>query len=610
MHISKNLYQIVFLLFFVIIPFSTLYSQKPIPKSVQNSKNNDDEKLKKQFIKEQAIASLKDILLNSKSVENLEQKANIVAKASIVLWNYDKPFTENSITTLTTELLNDYESTFFDDNPTEEIIDKRWSLSYSVKTLIRAIAKKDSKLASKFQKQYFKIREKELANSLDDNLNDSLKTAKESEDLDLQQSVNLVSRILDVGIPESFPQYLFDLKKKNPVLAETLLRKAIINLSTNPSYSTENAIILSSFIFNENISLIPLSAEGNDFSLITSPINITVKNSDKIIAKNYFIAYQNFLNIRLQNQANGSFNSPNSIFQNYFLIKKLKKYEATLRFGTLSYFESVEQTLFGLAQNAQITTNILSSLSGYAERLVSNSNPLGLDEGQSAFDKAEKSDNPKEKIVFLVEGIIQMIERRKYVEAEKKMLDIQYEEILEPLRLFLNLRICQTYIEEKSWSEFDSRIKKITDKRIKAFLYLKALSVADLKNNKTIFMDYKLEAHQNLDALSDKLSKASGYIFLASIVFETDKLSGKSILIDAFKAINESDYDQDEFEIEVRIPTRSTYFAEFLGRDAFEKCFVNLAKNDWLDSQIQTIQMKSQNLKYAAQIITAKSVLQ
>jgi hypothetical protein len=610
MYVSKTLNKIAFLLFFTLTFTTFSFSQKPNIKSVSNSKVSDDEKLKKQFIKEQAITSLKDILLNSKSVENLEQRANIVAKASIVLWNYDKPFTENSITTLTTELINEYESTFFDDNPNEEIIVKRWSLSYSVKTLIKAIAKKDSKLASKFQKQYFKIREKELSNSLDENLNDSLKTAKESEDLDLQQSVNLVSRILDVGIPTIFPQYLFDLKKKNPTLADTLVRKAITNLSINPGYSSEHAIVLSSYIFNENISLIPLAAEANDFSLITSPINITLKNSDKITVKNYFTAYQNFLNIRLQNQANGSFNSPNSIYQNYFLIKKLKKYEATLRFGTLRYFESVEQTLFGLAQNAQITTNTLSSLSGYAERLVNNSNPLGLDEGQSAFDKAEKSDNPKEKIAFLVEGIIQMIERRKYVEAEKKMSDIQYEEVLEPLRLFLNLRICQTYIDEKNWSEFDSRIKKINDKKVKAFLYLKALSVLDVKKDKQIFADYQFEAYKNLDTLSDKLSKASGFILLASIVFETDKLSGKSILADAFKAINESEYDQDEFEIEVKIPTRSTFFAEFLGRDAFEKCFLNLAKNDWLDSQIQTIQMKSQNLKYAAQIITAKTVLQ
>jgi hypothetical protein len=607
---SKTFCQTTFTVFFLLISFSILYSQKPTPKSVQNSKNNDDEKQKKQFIKEQAITSLKDILLNSKSVESVEQRANLVANASVVLWNYDKFFAENSITTLIAELLSDYESSFLDENPPDEIKDKRLSLSYSIKLLIKAIAKKDSKLANKFQNRYFKIREKELSNSLDENLNESLKTAKESEDLDLQQSVNLVSRILDVGVPRNFPQYLFDLKKKNSDLADNLVRKAISNLSTNPNYSSENAIILSSYIFNENVFLIPLAEQDNDFSLNTFPINLTLKNSDKILTKSYFTAYQNFLNTRLQNQSSSSFNNLNSIFQNYFLIKKLKKYDLTLNFGTLSYFENVEQTLSGLAQNLQISLNTLSSLSGYAERLANNNNPLGLDEGQSAFDKAEKSDDPKEKLAYLIEGIIQLVERKKYVEAEKKISDIQYDEIQEPLRLLLNLRVCQTYIEEKKWFEFDSRIKKITDKQIKAFLYLKALSVIDVKKERAVFTDYKFEAQKNLDTLSDKLSKASGFIFLSSIVFETDKIAAKSILIEAFKAINDSEYEQDEFEIQVKIPSRSTYFAEFLGRDAFEKCFLNLAKNDWFDSQIQTIQLKSQNLKYVAQITAAKAVLQ
>jgi hypothetical protein len=610
MHITKTFCQITFLAFLILIAFSVLHSQKTAPKTVKDSKNSDEEKEKKQYIKEQAITSLKDILLNSKSVEKLEQRANLVANASVILWNYDKAFAENSITSLTTELLNDYESTFIDENPSDEIKDKRLSLSYSIKLLIKAVAKKDSKLANKFQKHYFKIREKELSNSLDENLNESLKTAKESEDLDLQQSVNLVSRIIDVGIPRKFPQYLFDLKKKNSVLADNLVRKAITNLATNPSYSSENAVILSSYIFNENVFLIPLAEQDNDFSLNTFPINLTIKNSDKILTRNYFTAYQSFLNTRLQNQSSISFNNSNSIFQNYFLIKKLKKYDATLNFGTLSYFENVEQTLLGLAQNLQISSITLSNLSGYAERLAGNNNPLGLDEGQSAFDKAEKSDDPKEKLAYLIEGIIQLVERKKYVEAEKKISDIQYNEIQEPLRILLNLRVCQTYVEEKNWFEFDSRIKRITDKKIKSFLYLKALSVVDAKKEKSIFIDYKLEAQKNLDTLSDKLSKASGFIFLSSIVLETDKLSGKSILVEALKAINDSEYDQDEFEIEVKIPGRSTYFAEFLGRDAFEKCFLNIAKNDWFDSQIQTIQLKSQNLKYAAQITTAKAVLQ
>ena len=583
------------MLFVALTGISATFSQvKSSSKPSQNTAVTDDEKQKKQFIREQAILSLKDVLLNSKSAESVEQQAKMTADASVVLWDYDRDFAQNSITTLTTELLGEYESTFDDDKSSEEIEDRRRSLAFAVKMLIKAVAKKDPKTADAFQQRYFKIREKEIAGDSDDNLNESLKTAKESEDLDLEQSVKLVSKILDSGVPRTIPKYLFELKGKSPALADNLIRKALVNLSSNPKYSAESAIILSSYIFNENIFLLPLAEQNNDFSLITFPIDSTPKNTDTSLIKNYFAAYRNFLSVRLQNPANGNFSNLNGILQNYFLVKKMKKYENNFRSGAYDYFENAGQTLLSLAQTAQITDETLANLSGFAERLAGNSNPLGLDEGQNAFEKAEKSKDPKEKIAYLIEGIVRLIERRKFTEAERKIADIKIDEIQDSLRLLLKTRESLAHIEAKKWFEFDLQAKKISNPRIKAFLFLKAMSAMDYKKDKMFFTACKYESQKQLDALDDKTAKASGYVILTSLILPNDKTEGQIMFFDAVKAVNDSEYDEDELEIAVKIPSRSTYFAEFLGRNAFEKCFLSLAKNDWLYSQTQIVQLKSQ----------------
>lgn len=599
-----------FALVILLVAFCTLNSfsqQKPKDKT-----NQADEKQKRQFIIEQAILSLKDILLGAKSIDDVEQRAYVVAEASKTLWKYDQPFAEDSLLTTANDFISNYESVVQAMIKPADAEQKMEDLSSAIRILLRAIAKKDLKSADKLQEKFFKIKEREISGER--NLYEKLKTAREGEEFDLEQSVNLIGKIIEFGLPSSFPQYLFDLKQKNPALADNLYRQALFNLSGKPAYRSSDAINLSAYAFNESVLVLPLVQENqtDSFGIFTNVVKPTTQNSDKNSIAGFISAYQNFLNSRLQNQSSGNFNTPESLLQAYFLNRKVKAYNRLYNFGTQDVSDGFEAGLSQLAQNAGFSLKTLDNVTGYADRLASNNNPLGLGDGTNLFEKAEKSNDPREKLQYTVEGILRLIDTRKFAEAESKIPNVSVDEIKDALTLLLNTRAALFGIEQNNWEEFDKRVFKISDKQIKAFLYVKALYALDAqKQNKNLFADYLRQAQKNLEAIEDKKTKAKGLFTLSGLILSSDKTEGRLILFDALKALNYApEFREDFFEITIKVPGQTANFVERLYKDGFEKSFMQLAKIDWSDAQIQTIQIKSPGLKSIAQVAATKSVLQ
>lgn len=605
----KKCFRLIFVLLLAAFFALSLFSQQK-PKVRINQ--TDDEKQKRQFIIEQAIFSLKDVLLGAKSIDDVEHRAYIVAEASKTLWKHDELFAQDVLLTTTNILISNYESIVQALNKPDDAEQQIKKLNYAIRVLLRAIAKNDLNSADKLQEKFFKIKDAEISGQ--DSLNDKLKIAKEGEEFDIEQSVNLVGKIIELGIPNTFPQYLFDLKKKNPALADSLYRQALFNLSAKPIYKSSDAVYLSIYAFNEPILILPFVEQNKpeDFFVFTNNLTPPTTNSDRNNIVGYVSAYRNFLNLRLQNQATGNFNSPNSLLQTYFLNKKLKAYNRLYNLGIQDISENFEGSLIVLAQNAGLSLKSLTDVSNYAERTASSNNPLGLSDGVDLFEKAEKSNDPREKLRFTVEGILRLIYSQKFAEAESKLLTISVQEIRDALTLLLNTRASLLGIEQNNWEEFDKRVNKISEKQIKAYLYVKSLYVLDSqKKRKDVFADYLLQAEKNLDAIDDRKSKAKGMLTLSALVLSSDKTKGRLLFVDALKALNNvSDFNEDSFEIKIEIPGRSAYYADYLHKDGFEKSFMLLAKIDWMDSQIQINQVKSPGLQAIAQVAAAKSVLQ
>lgn len=597
--------------FLLLLPFCSFIanSQDTDPKETSRASEERIE-IEKQ-IKDQAILLLKDNLLNSKSIDNFRQRADVIAEASVTLWDHDRPFAEESLTKFINQSLTDYKELLTKEKREADENTTLQNLDYGLKKSLRALARKDLKSADLLQSKFFEIRQESLKGK---NLNESLELASEGLDLDEQRTLAMLSAIIQQGIPSQFPLLISDLRTKNPAVAEILIQRAIKNLAVNPNYKASDAIYISVVVFSEQQALIPLlkdAANPNILGLLTlnSGTSKIPASGEDISA--YFTSVQSFFITRLMNQASGFFDSPQNLIQSYFLIEKMRAYDQIFGFNEAESLTRIFVPIVSSMHTAGFSQQTLSDVSGYAIRLAAANNPLQLDDGTGLLEKAENAKTPEEKLDYLIRAIIQFIEFKQFAKAESKIFDIQNSDIRDALYTLVNQRAAFDAIEKKNWNDFEKRTEKLSDKRIQAFLYLKALTVFVSENEAdTLVAEFTVKAEKNIPDISDKTARASAYVYLASLLFSIDPSEGIRALPAAMKSINEAaDYCEDRFQIIIDIPTRQIMFAEYIGGEAFRKLFTNLAETDWTDSQVQALGIKAKGLQAIAQIVMAHTVL-
>lgn len=578
----------------------------------ENERNVEAEELQRaaKQNRENAVLSLKDNLSTSRSISNLRQQSQVIAQAAVTLWAFDKRYAQDAVEAAVNAWISEYGSLFSKDRKTKEEDQQIRDLGRAINTVTRAISRRDVELANALQQKFYSVTDK-LGAGLD--IDDRLKLADEGLDFDLQRSVNLVSNILQFGVPIAFPNFIAKLRSRHPEVASRLLQIGNFNLQANPNYRTSDAIYLSVAVFNEFGILEPKVPNGDDpnnFHIFTTSVDYSPANQDRQIALGFLAAYDGFFSSRMRDHGRFNFSSAENLVQSYFLMSKLKVYDRVFNLGSGARLVAIEAQLLPMMQASQITGQTLISLASMAERTASIANPLGLTDGSDLFDKADKSKDPRERLELLIQGIIQKIEFKKFAEAEERIDSINDIEIRDALRLFLNARASIFYISEKNWDEFERYLKKILDKRVRAFLYLQAMSGLDKDSDGRRLFDYSHEASKNLDTISDKRAKAAGYFYLTSLLFSKGSSNPLLAFAEALKALDgASDFEEDAFEIQFKIPSRTSHFAESIGRGAFQDSFEQLARMDYRNSQVMTVQIKSPGLRAIAEVATARAIL-
>lgn len=577
----------------------------------ERSPDSDELAEKQRLIIDQAITVLRENLVKAKSIDNLRQRAVVISEASFSLWDNDRVFAEESIVTFINQLLADYKDLAAKEKRTADENTALRNIDYALKKGLRTLARKDVNSANLLQNKYFEIREKGLNGK---NLNESLDLAAEGLDLDEQRTLALFSAIIQQGIPSQFTKLISDLRAKNPAIADILMRRAIENLAVHPNYKAADAIYISVVIFNEEQSLIPWlndAANPNNFGIITQNSTTSDVPSAQEDISAYYTSVQSFFNSRLMNQTNDFFRSPQNLIQSYFLIEKLRAYGQLYGLGSPEKLNNILAPVALSMHTAGFSQQTLSDVSGYAIRLSRQNNPLQLDDGTDLLEKAEKAKTPEEKLDFLVRGIIQLINFKQFAKAESKIFDIQNPDIRDALYTLLYQRAAVDAIERKDWNDFEKRTEKVSEKRIRAFLYLRAVTVLLAQNNDDILtMQYSVQAEQNSLEITDKSAKASAFVYLSSLIFLRDQTEINRILSITLKSINDAvDYDENPFQIRIDIPTRQIMFAESLGGNSFRGLFSGLANKDWTDSLVQVNGIKSNGLRAIAQVVAADAIL-
>ncbi|MDQ3636153.1 MAG: hypothetical protein M3405_16860 [Acidobacteriota bacterium] len=128
---------------FIFLSFFGFVSYSQVDNTKKTSSTNKQESEKEKFEKEQAVFLLKKILLESKSIENFQQKTYVIIEAAVTLWDYDKPFARESLLDFIDQSFADYQELLSTNNRTSEENNKLQDLSITLNKSLKALAGKD-----------------------------------------------------------------------------------------------------------------------------------------------------------------------------------------------------------------------------------------------------------------------------------------------------------------------------------------------------------------------------------------------------------------------------------------------------------------------------------
>jgi hypothetical protein len=208
MYLKVKNYSLLILVCIVLI--NSIFTEAQSKKTNVNSEKGKDNQnnalqIDKSIAKKQAIETLHNILDSANQIPSIKYKTIISIKASEVLWKYEPIWTESKVTQILDSFLQEYNSVLGD---SKEKLKER-QLAEGTKLLIKSLAQRNVRTAETFQKRFLKIKESYLENSSEKNasLDDKLELASSGLDKDTEQSIALATKVIQYGIPSSFPKY-------------------------------------------------------------------------------------------------------------------------------------------------------------------------------------------------------------------------------------------------------------------------------------------------------------------------------------------------------------------------------------------------------------------
>ncbi|HEX8287165.1 MAG TPA: hypothetical protein VF556_04175, partial [Pyrinomonadaceae bacterium] len=200
---------------------------------------------------------------------------------------------------------------------------------------------------------------------------------------------------------------------------------------------------------------------------------------------------------------------------------------------------------------------------------------------------------------------------KRFIEAEQKIFKLTDLSASNELKLFLNTQAAISAAEARDWNELNKRVEKVDDKKIKAFILIKAAnSMISNRSLKLEALEYLRQAKRHLENTEDKPYKTKAFIYISSLELTSEPISGFATLIEAKDLINNvPEYAAEALEIVIPITSSKNFFNFSLNEKTFEASFTRAAKSDWFTTQSLISQVKSQYLRSLAQIAATKAIL-
>lgn len=555
--------------------------------------------------KAQAVDILKSVVEGAAEIQDTRTRVAVLASALDLLWKHDETYTRAAFIKAAAGLSERFAS---DATPRQG----RSQIRAGMGALLTAFARHDPQAAAglldKFQKRLEEILK---GDSL--SLSERLSLAQASLDTDVTQSSALAAKLLETGVPGSFPAYLNELEQRDVAAAASLFRVSLSTLSSGRIYNPVQATVLSTYVFRESQMSVPVPSGGREgrpleFGTFASPLSPPSREMNRELVTAYLSASAAYLNselIWLEQRDDPDAVQVGLIF---FLVKKLRGYADRLGIGTQDWL-LLDAKYTMIAERAKLNDRALSGLATVAQRIVAENTVFRFDAGETAFASAEKTRDPAERAELLATGIRQQIDDGKYAEAGQKLTELQDDKFREQLNLYLSFRIAEASLNKRDWYNFNAQVNRVSDVRLRTYLVLSAALVASDAGKKKMSSEFLSTAMTSFPKIEDSDARAAALVTTAGILYATADASwAAQVLTDGVNAINRADrYDGDVYGVRLEVVKSKVWLP--LPKSDLSHCFEEAAKRDWQGALAAAQGIDSKALRSQAYIAVCRKVL-
>jgi hypothetical protein len=554
--------------------------------------------------KAQAVDILKGVVESAAEIQETQTRVAVLTGALDLLWKHDEAYARANFIKSADALSDRFAS---DTTQRQE----RSEIRASMGALLRAFAHHDPQAATRLLDKFQKLLEEVLkGNTL--SLNERLSLAQASLDSDAAQSAALAAKVLEGGIPGSFPSYLNELEQRDAAAAASLFRAALSRVAGR-AYNPVEVTVLSTYVFRESEMSVPVIRGGRDgvpleFGFYASPLSPPSRDLNRELVTAYLAAAGGYLNTEENGLEQRAAPDVYHVAFLWFLVKKLGGYSARLGFYGGQNWASLETKYTLIAERAKVNDQILSGLATVAQRIVAENTMFRFDSGETAFAAAEKSKDPAERAELLATGIRQQIDDGKYAEAVQKIDELQDEKFREQLNTYLSFHTAVASLKKLDWYGFNAQVNRVSDARLRTYLILSAaVAASDAKQKKTS-TEFLLSAMALFPKIEDPNARAAALVTVAGMLYSRDASWAAQVLTESVNGINHANqYDGGLYRVTLEVTKFKIRLP--LPNSDLNHCFEQAAKRDWSTALAAAQSIESKSLRSQAYIAACRNVL-
>ena len=555
--------------------------------------------------KAQAVDILKGVVESAAEIQETRTRVDVLTGALDLLWKHDEAYARANFTKAVAILSDKFAS---DTTQKQE----RSEIRVAMGALLRAFAHHDAQAAAQLLDKFQKLLEDVLkGNTL--SLSERLALAQASLDSDTVQSAALATKVLETGVPGSFPSYINDLEQRDAAAAASLFRVALSILASGRVYNPIHVTVLSTYVFRESEMSVPIVRGGSEgmpleFGMFASPLSPPTRELNRPLVSAYLAASGAYLTsevIGLEQRV-----EPDQIHvaNIWFLVKKLRGYADRLGLDGGQNWALLDAKYTLLAEKAKLTDHVSSGLATVAQRIVAENTMFRFDSGEAAFAAADKAKDPTERDELLATGIRELIEDGKYAQAVSKIAELKDEKFREQLNTYLSFSMAEASLKKLDWYTFNSQVNRISDARLRTYLILSAADAASDAKQKKISSEFLLTAMTLFPKIEDFNARAAALVTTAGMLYSRDASWAAQVLTEGVNGINRaSQYDGGVYSVTLEVTKFK--FRRPLPNSDLRHCFEQAAKRDWPTALAAAQSIESKTLRSQAYIAACRNVL-